>query len=142
MHAGQFTPHQLQRQSFGALYQQIGVETAVGSATPHQLVCLLFDGFLEAVAQARGAMRDGHIEIKCTAIGRAVRIVEEGLRAGLDRRAGGKLAADLDELYRYLCLRLTMANLRNDDLALQEAARLMQPLRDAWLAIAPQADRR
>jgi flagellar protein FliS len=42
------------------------------------------------------------------AIGRAVRIVEEGLRAGLDLRAGGSLARDLHELYGYLTMRLTL----------------------------------
>jgi flagellar protein FliS len=52
---------------------------------------------------------------KGRAIGRAVRIVDEGLRAGLNLEAGGRLASDLHELYGYLNLRLTQANLRNDE---------------------------
>ena len=118
------------------LYSQVGVETQLSGASPHQLVAMLFDGFQEAVAQARGAMRSGQLEAKGVAIGRAVRIVEEGLRAGLDLRAGGSLARDLDELYGYLTMRLTLANLRNDDAALDECQRLTQPLREAWAAIA------
>jgi flagellar protein FliS len=117
------------------LYNQVGVETRVSGADPHQLVAMLFDGFQEAVAQARGALRSGDLAAKGAAIGRAVRILDEGLRAGLDLRAGGTLARDLDDLYRYLGLRLTVANLRNDEAALDECQRLMQPLREAWASI-------
>ena len=71
-----------------------------------------------------------------------VRIVDEGLKASLNLSAGGALAADLSDLYAYVTLRLTQANLKNDAAALDECCRLMQPLRDAWSSIAPQVDRR
>jgi flagellar protein FliS len=124
----------------GALYQQVGVETSVSAATPHELVALLFEGFLEALAQSRGAMRSSNRVVKGQALGRAVRIIEEGLRAGLDLRAGGKLARDLDELYTYLTMRLTLANVRDDEALIDECQRLITPLRDAWTAIAPNAN--
>lgn len=127
------------RAPLGGLYQQVGVETQLSGADPHQLVAMLFEGFMEALAQGRGAMRAGQREAKGMALGRAVRIVEEGLRAGLDLKAGGSLARDLDELYTYLTMRLTMANLRDDETALDECQRLMQPLREAWAAIAPRS---
>lgn len=119
----------------GGLYRQVGVESQLTMASPHALVAMLFDGFMEAVAMARGAMRDGRHDVKGQAIGRAVRIVEEGLRGGLDLQAGGSLARDLSELYAYLSLRLTQANLRNDEAALEECQRLVQPLREAWTSI-------
>ncbi len=118
------------------LYQQVGVETRLSGASPHQLVAMLFEGFIESIMQARGAIRGGRNDIKGAAIGRAVRIIEEGLRAGLDLRAGGTLARDLHDLYGYLTMRLTMANLRNDEAALEECLRLITPLRDAWMSIA------
>ena len=121
----------------GSLYSQVGVETGVSGATPHQLVAMLFDGFMEALAQGRGAMRSDEPGAKGLALGRAVRIVEEGLRAGLDLNAGGTLARDLDELYTYLTMRLTLANIRNDEAMLDECQRLMQPLQEAWQAIEP-----
>jgi len=122
----------------GGLYRQVGVETRLSGATPHQLVAMLFDGYMEAVAQARGAMRNGQPGAKGVAIGRAVRILEEGLRAGLDLQAGGPLAQDLHDLYGYLTMRLTVANLHNNEEALDECQQLMQPLRDAWAAIGAQ----
>ena len=124
--------------SFSSIYHQVGVQSQVDSASPHHLVAMLFDGFIDAIAQARGAMQTGKIEAKGRAIGRAARIVDEGLSAGLDLAAGGALAADLADVYAYVTLRLTQANLRNDSGALDECVRLMQPLREAWASIAPQ----
>ena len=126
---------------FARAYKQIAAETGVAAASPHRLVAMLFDGYLEALAEARGAMQAGRIDDKGRAIGRAVRIVDEGLRAGLNLQAGGRLASDLHDLYGYLNLRLTQANLRNDERLLEECQRLMQPLRDAWMSISAQASR-
>jgi len=124
-----------------SLYARIGVETGVSSASPHQLVSMLFAGFADSIAQAKGALRDGQVEAKGLAIGRAARIVDEGLKASLDMSGGGTLAADLAELYAYVTLRLTNANLHNDVHALDECLALMQPLREAWASIAPQIDK-
>ena len=128
------------RRQLGGLYQQVGVETQLAGASPHHLVTMLFDGYMEAVAQARGAMRAGQIEIKGRAISRALGIVQEGLRAGLDLKVGGSLARDLDDLYAYVAGRLTLANVRNDEAMLDECQRLLQPLREAWASIAPVAN--
>jgi flagellar protein FliS len=120
---------------FAGAYQQVGVHTTVGSASPHQLVALLFDGFFAAVNRARGAIRGADVQAKGRAISHALRIVDEGLKAALDLKAGGKLADDLSALYAYVCLRLTQANLHNDESALEECVRLMKPLQEAWTAI-------
>ncbi|WP_284617122.1 flagellar export chaperone FliS [Aquabacterium humicola] len=135
------SPSSRARQFAGA-YQQVGVQTMVHGASPHQLVTLLFDGFFAAVARGRGAMRAGDAASKGAALTQAVRIVDEGLKASLNLSAGGKLAADLSDLYAYVCLRLTQANLRNDEKALDECLGLMSPLRDAWNAIGESADAR
>lgn len=113
------------------------METRVAAASPHQLVALLFEGLSDALARARGAMQAGRIADKGRAIGHAVRIVEEGLRASLNKRDGGAVAAELDQLYTYLALRLTHANLHNDAVALQECSDLIEPVQAAWLAIDP-----
>lgn len=123
--------------AFAGAYQQIGVVTGVAAASPHRLVAMLFEGFDEALAQALGALDAGNVALKCRAIGRAARIVEEGLKASLDHQGGGSLASDLSDLYAYIGVRLVHANLHNDAEALHECRRLMRPLRDAWEAIAP-----
>lgn len=123
-----FSPHK----SFAGTYSQVAVQTGVEAADGRKLVGMLYDGALEAISKARGALARGDVATKGQQIGKAVRIVEEGLRGGLDLARGGELAANLDGLYRYIGRRLTEGNARNDDGALDECVRLLTPLRDAW----------
>jgi flagellar secretion chaperone FliS len=143
MHASLYAPHTTRALS-ARMYQRVGVESQLASADPHRMVAMLFEGFMEAVAQARGALRGGQRDAKAVACSRAVRILEDGLRGGLDLKAGGSLARDLDDLYSYITMRLTLANLRDDESALDECQRLMLPLQQAWASIAndPAAVRR
>ena len=121
------------------MYSKVGLETDVQGASPHRLVSMLFDGVFDAMNQARGALQSGNNEIKNRALGRAVRILDEGLKAGLNLEAG-PLATDLRELYAYLCMRLTQANLHNDAAAIEECQRILTPVREAWTAIGPSAE--
>ena len=118
-------------------YAQIHAETGVTEADPHQLVALLLDGAIGAIATAFSAVERGDIEAKGRAISRAVGIVDEGLRHSLDMRAGG-VAETLYALYTCVLVRLTAANRDNDGATLRECSRLLTPLRDAWHAIKPQ----
>ena len=125
--------------AFAGAYRKVGVETGVAAASPHELVTMLFDGFNAAVGEARIALAEGQVEAKCKALIRALRIVDEGLKAPLDA-SGGALTANLSSLYGYVSLRLTQANLNNDVAALDECVKLMEPVRSAWLAIGPAAN--
>ena len=129
-----YAPHKTHAQT----YRQVELHSRVDTAHPHQLVTLLFDGLLESIDTARGAMQRGDVLAKCNAIGRAVRIVDEGLKASLNLDAGGGLATGLSDLYSYLVLRLTLANAHNDLKALEEARALVEPLRSAWVTIGGQ----
>ena len=117
-------------------YQHVGVEAQVSEASPHRLVQLLLDGALVRIAAARGAMEAGEVMRKGELIGRVIDIVE-GLRISLDRERGGDIAANLEELYRYLCRRLLEANLRNDATIMDEVAALLRELCAGWQAIGP-----
>ncbi len=116
-------------------YRRVAAETSVQGADPHQLVGLLFAALLQSVATARGALQRGDVPAKAVAVSKAVRIIEEGLKAGLNLEQGGEIAANLHALYSYSVLRLTQANLHNDDAALQEVARLIEPVADSWKLI-------
>jgi len=126
------------RQSLAA-YRAVDAETRVPVANAHQLVAMLFDELKRNIGLAREALACGDIAAKGRAIGKSVRVLEEGLKASLDIRHGGPLAAQLRLLYDGVILRLTQANLRNDERLLDEADRLIEPVRDAWRQIGMQA---
>lgn len=119
-------------------YQRVSVETAVSQADPHQLVTLLFDGLLQNVGAARVALQRGDIAAKGEKINKAVRIIDEALKPALNLAQGGDLAANLNGLYGYCSLRLTEANLRNEDAALADVIRVIEPLADGWKQIGGQ----
>jgi len=137
---GQASPFAPRHYRPGNVYTRVGLETEVHDASPHRLIAMLFDGLFSNLAQAEGAIQQGQREIKAHALMRAVRILDEGLKAGLDVKAGGELAGQLDALYGYASLRLTQANLRDDLEAIREVRRLIEPVRDAWTQIAPSAE--
>ncbi len=118
--------------TMSAVYHQIGVETSISGASPHQLIKLLLNGYFEALSEGKGAMVHKNHEAKGKAIGRAIRIVDEGLKASLDLNAGGEIARNLHDLYGYICIRLSQANLHNDEEALDECVNLMKPVQQAW----------
>lgn len=116
-------------------YAEVGVETGVAAADPHKLILMLFDGTLAAIAGARVAMGRGEIGAKGTAIGKAIAIIDGGLKASLDADAGGELAQRLSTLYDYMLRQLVAANLRNESVLLDEVSRLLNELRGAWAQI-------
>ena len=135
MFSATFPARSAQQRLTAGAYHQVGIQTSVTSASSHQLVSLLFDAYFTAISRALHAMQHKDVQAKGAAISHAVRLIDEGLKASLNITAGGKLATDLSDLYAYICLRLTQANLRNDEQALEECRQLMQPLRDAWDSI-------
>ena len=118
-----------------AAYKRVAADTSIQGADPHQLVAMLFDTLLQSLARGRGALKAGDIEAKGMAIGKAARILEEGLKAGLNMEQGGELAQNLRGMYDYSILRLTQANLHNDDAALAEVSALIEPVADSWKQI-------
>lgn len=122
-------------------YARVGAESGAMSASPHQLIAMLFDGAAASIQMARLQMARGEIAAKGKSISKAISIVDGGLKASLDAEAAGPagaaLAADLSALYDYVNQRLMLANLRNDPGLLDEAARLLENIASAWREIAP-----
>lgn len=116
-------------------YRNVGVETAVAGADPHQLVGLLYQALMQSLGATKLCMQAGDIPGKGKAITRAVRLIEEGLKAGLNDAKGGELAANLRGLYDYCIVVLSEANLKNDVKKVEEVIRLLQPVAQAWTDI-------
>jgi flagellar protein FliS len=134
-----YTPHNLR--TGASAYARVGVESSAMSASPHQLIVMLFDGAKTAIDMARHHMASGDVAAKGNAISKAMNIVESGLKASLDAKAAGTegttLVSNLSALYDYVVRRLLHANLRNDVSALDEADRLLDSLAAAWREIEP-----
>ena len=118
-------------------YANVGLETGVVAASPHQLIAMLYEGAELAVRMAIKHIQEGDLVKKSAAITQASAIILEGLRAALDLKQGGDLAQQLDALYDYMNKRLMLAHLNNQTAPLEEVLGLLRELHGAWLQIAP-----
>jgi flagellar protein FliS len=115
-------------------YQSVAAHGGVAAADPHRLIVMLMDGALERIAKARGCMQHGMSGEKNNLLSAAVAIVDE-LRCSLDLKTGGTIAANLDDLYDYLCRQLVKANLSNRPETLDEVTHLLNEIRSAWITL-------
>ncbi|MBD8164607.1 flagellar export chaperone FliS [Erwinia persicina] len=113
-------------------YAKIGVESAVMSASNDQLVTLLFDGAISSLVRARLFMLEGNIVKKGESLSKAINIIDNGLKLGLDEASEDDLTRNLASLYRYMVHRLIRANIDNDADGIEEVEKLLRNIADAW----------
>jgi len=120
-------------------YARVGVETGVVAADPHQLIVMLFEGAQVALANGLQHMKNGNVAEKGKAMSSAIMIIENGLRASLDKSVGGEIAMNLDALYGYMSNRLLVANMNNQPEIIEEVQNLLGEIKTAWDQISPSA---
>jgi flagellar protein FliS len=121
-----------------AAYQTVATHGGVAAADPHRLILMLMDGALERMSSGRAAMQVGSAAEKNRLLHRAISIVDE-LRGSLNLEAGGEMAANMSDLYTYICRQLLKASIENHLASLDEASTLLQQLRSAWVAVPAEA---
>lgn len=106
---------------------------SVATATPAQLVTMLYDRALVATGRVRQQDRDqpGGVEAMNHELQRAQDILTE-LQLALDHEQGGAIAANLHALYEFCLERLVEANLHKDLSLLDAVDTTLRGLRDAW----------
>ncbi len=110
------------------IYEQNRILTA----TPIELVWILYDAALRAVEDAREHLRAGDIASRADKIGKASAILFE-LTVSVDRARNEEFAERLIALYDYMQRRLVEANTRQQEAPLAEVAGLLNMLHEAWL---------
>ena len=127
------------RPSSLAAYQSVATYGGVAAADPHRLIVMLMDGALERLAKAKGCMtNNGATADKNQLISASIAIIDE-LRISLDLKGGGAIAANLDDLYDYMCRQLVRANLESRVETLDEVSHLLGEIRSAWIALPAEA---
>ena len=105
--------------------------TQIQTATPGQLILLLYEGGIKFCKLAKGSIEENNIMNANNYIIKAQDIVSE-LMSSLDMKSGIEIANNLYSLYDYMLTRLIDANLKKDVDALDEVQKLLEELRDSW----------
>jgi flagellar protein FliS len=105
-------------------------ENSIMTASPEQLVVMLYDGAGRFLRQAEGSMIDGSWLEASEKLSRAEAIIDE-LLATLDMDAG-EVADRLQSIYVFCKTRLIEARIQRDAVRVDQVARLLGELREAW----------
>lgn len=107
------------------------LQQMVETATPVQLIGLLFKRGSELMEDAEQALKSKDFEKANDALTKAQRIVAE-LIGSLDMEKGGEIASNLHRLYTFIWERLLHANLLKSVEPLMDAKALWKELQELW----------
>ncbi len=110
-------------------------QSAVLTASPGQLVVMLYDGARRFLYQAAVAMREDDVLMAHGRLRRAEDIVSE-LLATLDTERGGEIASHLQGLYVFFLGELGRARVERDADRIDWVHAQLGELRESWARIA------
>lgn len=113
-------------------------EQSILTATPGQLVVMLYDGCLRFLHQAAYAMREDDMSVAGNRLSRAEAIIDE-LLTTLDLEQGGVIASRLQGIYVFCNKQLLEARTSNDPELIETVSGLLAELRDSWAQVAATA---
>lgn len=108
---------------------------AIMTASPVQLVAMLYDRAISCLNEAVRAIDAGDIERRCKANTKAIDVIAH-LAMTLDTERGGQIAENLEQLYRFMIAQLVNVDVRNDPKPARDVINLLEPLRDSWKELA------
>lgn len=110
---------------------QAYTQSAVLSATPEQLVVMLYDGAIRFLHQAQLSLESDNREMAREKLLRAEDIINE-LNNSLDIEGGGEVAGSLRSLYLWMKRQIMQSLIQQDPKPLEECLLQLRELRDAW----------
>lgn len=105
------------------------------TASPQQLVVMLYDGAHRFLLQGAVAMRAGDTQTVNERLRRAEAIIDE-LVATLDMEQGGEIAQRLAAIYSFCRRLLSEARMERDPQRIEQADALLGELRESWAQLA------
>ncbi|MCX7913855.1 MAG: flagellar export chaperone FliS [Thermodesulfovibrionales bacterium] len=118
-----------------AYVQNVYTKTKVNaSATPLDLVIMLYDGAIDNLQKSIHSIKGKDIGRKIDSLAKARAIIEE-LLSSLNKEIGGEIADNLEALYLFMLIELTKANANNDIKKIELVKDLLIELRSAWRAL-------
>ena len=108
-------------------------ETQIKSATPGQLIIMLYDGAIKNINIAIEGFKKKNkkLDTISNAIIKAQDIVSE-LMVSLDFEQGGDISKNLFSIYIYMNRELLNANIKKEKEPLESVKKMLMELRDAW----------
>ncbi|MBL4902510.1 flagellar export chaperone FliS [Desulfocapsa sp. AH-315-G09] len=112
-------------------YMQQYKQNSIETASPEQILILLYDGAIRFTRQAIAASEQKDQIAKLGRISKVFAIIVEFSNT-LNHDIGGEIAADLDGLYQFMLRELSKARTETDEKSLHVVEGLLVDLRTTW----------
>jgi len=112
-------------------YRSVDIESRSASASPYELVLVLFDGLLDELARAKGHIENKRFQQKGQSLEKCINILN-GLNSSLDYENGGEIVQNISRLYEYCIYRLSDVSVNLTLEGIDEVVRLCSTLREGW----------
>ncbi len=112
-------------------YKKTNLEAELSVADPHRIIQMMYEGLIERLAQAKGAMLRNDLQGKSERLSKAMGIIN-GLQGSLDRTQNPELGDRMYAIYDYMKELLTTASTTLKTEPIDEVVRLLLPIKEAW----------
>ena len=112
-------------------YKKTNLEAELAVADPHRVIQMLYEGLIERLSQAKGAILRNDFEYKANRISKAQGILH-GLQMSLNKDADPELYDRMLALYDYMNTLLSKAAVSLDVAPIDECVKLIMPIKQAW----------
>lgn len=109
------------------------LETAIQTATPAQLLLMLYDGAIRFCRQSIAELKEGRLESANVFLQKTQNIIDEFVIT-LDRKSS--IADNLLQLYEYFKFRLAEANMKKSPEPAEEVLGYLIELKENWMQAA------
>ncbi len=111
------------------------IETGVTAADSSQLVILVYEHLFDHLKIGKNELEEGRYGIE--SFTKATELIQQGLLACLDYKQGSDVAQNLGAIYEWALRELINARVNRSPEKVQEIIDVLNPLYEAWLALAP-----
>lgn len=112
-------------------YKRTNLEAELSVADPHRVIQMMYEGLIERLSQAKGAILRHDFEYKADRISKAVGIIN-GLQSALDSSKDPDLGQRMYALYDYMKELLNKASVSLEVAQIDEVINLILPIKAAW----------
>lgn len=117
------------------IYLDSDAETSIQSFNSGQLIVLIYERIFDHLKLAKHALENGQHGVE--AFTKAHDLIQQGLLACLDMKAGGEIAMNLSAIYEWSLREIINARVTHSPEKVEEIINILTPLYEAWLALAP-----
>lgn len=112
-------------------YKKTDLDAEMSVADPHRITQMLYEGLIDRLSQAKGAIERKDFKLKAEKISKALGIVN-GLQMSLDPNVDKNLYDPINNLYEHIKFLLNEASTGLEIEPIDRAIALITPVKEAW----------